>query len=342
MRLFFRKYQRVIWGVVILMAVLVAQAYTLYNLKMVEINRHKLNEKIGLFTKNHGLKYILRHDDFEQRKQFMIYAYGALNLFTILFLGLYILVVRAHLRLEREEHAKSEMISAITHNARHYLSVIHTRLDLLRLRPGLAHPDEKTRRDLQLISLNLQSINHLVGNLNQNEALANKHHQVHLKPVDLWPALQDAIDNQDDMVTEKNLHLALPAHDGSLWIQADRQLLDQALMNLLHNAVKFTASDSVVTIRCACRGDKAFLEIEDQGPGIPAAMKERIFVAYVRLQPHIRGTGLGLGNARQCMLLMGGEVKLLDSPAGRGAVFELSCPLAKFYKEDHHAPSSGG
>lgn len=323
-----RFHPRVMLGIIVLLLIVGAQLYAFYNLKAVENSRHKFNEKMALYTSSQGMKYIMRNDDFDQRKHFIIAALVLLNLFTAIYIVLFFWVIRANQQLRQEEIAKSDMISTITHNARHFLSVINSRLDLLKLR---RHPQEKEKmdRDINLMTINLQAINHLIENLNENEMLSNDRYEVHCRPVNLNHLLQDGVDSHAELAKDKGVHVNLRPLEEPVVVSADRPLLQQALLNVIHNAVKFTAFQTIVKINVRCDGERAFIDIHDQGSGIPAEKFEEIFQPYVRLNNSIRGTGLGLGNARRCMRLMGGDLVLTSSQPGQGSVFTLSCLLPK-------------
>lgn len=321
---FIRRHKRLVMGMIVFVMVIGAQAYTLVHLNAVEHSRLKFNEKMRLYTKKHGMRYILRNDDFERRKQFIFYTYIGVNIFSIIFIVLFIMIIKSYQRLENEKRTKSEMISMITHNARHFLSVIDARLDLLKLREELRTKSDKVERDFDLIMINLQSIDRLVDNLNENEVL--DHYEVHLQPLLLSKVLNDAVDNQRELAKEKNVDIQMAHQDGMILL-ADRQLLNQALLNIIHNAVKFTEIHTTIVVSAVEKDGQAIIDIKDSGPGIPVFHHQNIFNPYTRLNPVIRGTGLGLGNAKKCMQLMNGSLVLKASSPGKGSVFRLVCPL---------------
>ena len=101
------------------------------------------------------------------------------------------------------------------------------------------------------------------------------------------------------------------------------------LVNLLHNAVKFSPSGATVTVRAATSGDEVVIAVEDHGVGIPAGDVGRIFERFYKVdKARVRGkggTGLGLAIVRHIAESHGGRV-WVDSVEGEGATFSVALP----------------
>jgi signal transduction histidine kinase len=124
---------------------------------------------------------------------------------------------------------------------------------------------------------------------------------------------------------ERGATLTLHAAAGTL--DADRALLDRVLSNLLDNAVRHGATGGRVELTAALDGDGLLIALDDAGPGIPEAERERVFERFVRLDRSRRGSagGLGLALARSVARLLGGDLLLRRSRLG-GARFEWRLP----------------
>jgi signal transduction histidine kinase len=111
-------------------------------------------------------------------------------------------------------------------------------------------------------------------------------------------------------------------------IHGDEHQLQQVLRNLLDNAARHAIRAVAVSLECAA--DHAVVRVEDDGPGIPPADRERVFERFVRLDDsrsrRSGGAGLGLAIARELVGTHGGTLVVGESPSG-GAVFELTLPL---------------
>jgi signal transduction histidine kinase len=115
--------------------------------------------------------------------------------------------------------------------------------------------------------------------------------------------------------------------DPALAVDADPQLLASAVMNLLHNAFKYTRAAGAVTLRARAEGDRVLLDIQDECGGIPES-KGDLFQAFGERRGGDRsGLGLGLSIARQAVRAHGGDIRIRNTP-GDGCVFTIDLPLA--------------
>jgi signal transduction histidine kinase len=109
-----------------------------------------------------------------------------------------------------------------------------------------------------------------------------------------------------------------------LVVDADAELIRATVLNLLINAAQALDGDGRINLKVAQQGEAAVIEIQDNGPGIPPDMRERVFEPFVTTKA--RGGGLGLPIARRTAELHGGSLTLV-SPPGQGTVMRLALPL---------------
>jgi signal transduction histidine kinase len=108
-------------------------------------------------------------------------------------------------------------------------------------------------------------------------------------------------------------------------------LLHRALDNLLNNAIKYTANGGHIEVRAHKEGDSVFVEVEDNGRGIPADSHPRLFERFFRVatgEEDEPGTGLGLAIVKSVVDQHNGQV-WMRSKVGEGSTFGLSLPIAK-------------
>jgi signal transduction histidine kinase len=117
-----------------------------------------------------------------------------------------------------------------------------------------------------------------------------------------------------------------------LTVRGRRMELDMIFRNLIDNAVKYAGPRPRVEVRLRMEHDWAVVRISDNGPGIPPAMRRKIFKRFVRLGSELErqkpGTGLGLYIARTSVQRLHGAIHVHDSPSGPGVVFEVKLPGA--------------
>ncbi|HEX2060461.1 MAG TPA: HAMP domain-containing sensor histidine kinase [Thermoanaerobaculia bacterium] len=132
-------------------------------------------------------------------------------------------------------------------------------------------------------------------------------------------------------VDEAGLSLTTASCD-ELAVHADADRLQQVLLNLLTNAIKFTARGGTIAVTCARDGERVLIRVADSGVGIPRDQLERIFDPFVQLEhqpadPTQRGVGLGLAISRDLVRAMHGELHAESTP-DVGSVFTIALPAA--------------
>ena len=163
---------------------------------------------------------------------------------------------------------------------------------------------------------------------NQLLALSRADAAMHAQPmqqVDLKSLAEDILQLDLDAASAKHIDLGLDA--AAVHVSGHEWLLREALANLVDNAVKYTPARGTVTIRCGRRGSEAFLEVEDDGPGIPPAERSRVLERFYRVQgTQGEGNGLGLAIADEIAKLHHGRLQLASGSDGRGLKVTLTVP----------------
>jgi heavy metal sensor kinase len=146
--------------------------------------------------------------------------------------------------------------------------------------------------------------------------------------IDLAELARDVAAHLGVLAEEKRQSLAIDA-SGSVAAWVDRLLLRQALINLVDNAIKYTAARGTVRIAVRNARTSATIEVVDTGPGIPPDHRDRVFDRFYRIDKarsrDLGGAGLGLAIARWAVEVQGGRIDL-DSIEGRGSTFRITLP----------------
>lgn len=142
--------------------------------------------------------------------------------------------------------------------------------------------------------------------------------------IDLVPALNDLVELYEAVIEERGLHLALEI-PATLPAYGDRDMIQQAVANLLDNAVKFSPKGGVVVLRASTGGQWLRIVVSDHGPGIPAGDRVRAVERFYRGEAarNTPGSGLGLALAQAVAQLHGGTLQLEDNNPGLRAVLVL-------------------
>ena len=145
--------------------------------------------------------------------------------------------------------------------------------------------------------------------------------------VDLRQVVEECADEWVHRSMDKDVDLGFDLKAAG--VAGDAFLLREVLANLIGNAVEYTPSGGRVTVKTGQSPEGSFLEVEDDGPGIPAAERERVLERFYRM-PGTSGTGSGLGLAivREIALAHGAHVEMGEGHAGRGCSVRLIFPSA--------------
>ena len=158
-----------------------------------------------------------------------------------------------------------------------------------------------------------------------SRADARTMHAQPMQRVELKPLCEDILQRFLDEATAKHIDLGLDAQPALAY--GHDWLLREALANLVDNAVKYTPAHGTVTIRCGVRGGSAFVEVEDDGPGIAPAERQRVLERFYRVQgTEGEGNGLGLAIADEIARVHHGTLSLDAGSGGRGLKATLVLP----------------
>ena len=241
--------------------------------------------------------------------------------------------------------AKSEFLATMSHELRTPLNAIAGHVQLIEL--GIYGPvTEEQRAALERID---RSQRHLLGlindilNLARIEAGRVEYHITAVSVIDLLADIAAMIEPQ---IRARSLQyqVVIPARE--IAVRADREKLEQILLNLLSNAAKFTPAGGSIEVWCATHDDRpdlVFIRVTDTGIGIAEDKLGSIFEPFVQVSAgHTRaveGTGLGLAISRDLATGMGCELRV-QSSVGKGSSFTLSLPAAPTDPEDERARST--
>jgi len=256
------------------------------------------------------------------RNGFALFHIALLLAATVIVIALAVTASRRELLLAR---TRSDFIASVSHDLRMPLAQILIASETLAL--------QRERDDGERVSLAssiVRETRRLVS-LVDNVLLFSRSGALELKPilrtVDVGELFDEVIDAVRLAVADAGQTIeacSFPA----LAVMADRRLVRQALVNLVDNALKYGEPGQRIRLGAAQHGSRIRLWVDDQGPGIPKAERDRVFEPYTRLEHHQAsertGSGLGLAVVRQIAVASGGRVWLEDAiPKGTRVVIEL-------------------
>jgi signal transduction histidine kinase len=225
---------------------------------------------------------------------------------------------------------KEQFVSTVSHELRTPLTSIAGSLGLLNGGAAGALPDKASSLVL-IAAKNAERLKRLVNDLLDLDSMDAGRLAFHLSETDLRGVMRDVIEQNGPFAEEAGVSLHLAMADQALIARTDPDRLFQAVTNLVSNAAKFSPAGSTVTLSLDMAGDRACIRVTDQGPGIPADFRHRLFDRFARSddsrdKPNLPGTGLGLAISKSLIERLGGTIRLDDAVA-QGAAFEILLPL---------------
>jgi heavy metal sensor kinase len=150
------------------------------------------------------------------------------------------------------------------------------------------------------------------------------------QPVIVGEVVRDVVLSLSDVAIDKQQKLDVTGDTDALAV-GDRRLLRQALMNIVHNAIRYSPANTSILLRVQRRIDDVTVEVVDEGPGIPEAYRAKVFERFFRVDSSRAraegGHGLGLAIAKASVERQGGRIEL-DSDLTRGSTFRVTLPVA--------------
>ena len=231
-------------------------------------------------------------------------------------------------RLEAADRIRRDFVANASHELRTPLTAIRGFAETLR--EGALENPESAHRFLDIILKHTLRLQALVADLAALSRAESPDHRLELEELDVRAIAADVVGGLATKAAQRGVELVLEPSAPALALGSERGL-DQVLVNLVDNAIKYTAERTTVRIRISRDDDRVRLEVHNPGPGIPPEHQARIFERFYRMDEgrsrDAGGTGLGLAIVKHLMAKMGGEVGIESRP-NEGVTFWATLPLA--------------
>jgi signal transduction histidine kinase len=229
-------------------------------------------------------------------------------------------------RLAELDHMKSVFLANISHELRTPLALILGPTEKWLSSSGLT---EEQHRDLDVVMRNARSLLKTVNDLLDVSKLEAGKLLPEYACVDLSKIVRLTCSLFEGIARERAVDYAVQVPD-ILLAEVDPEMIQKVLLNLLSNAFKFGAVGGRIACVLEASGNNALLHIQDNGPGIPIEMRERIFERFIQVEGEVTrrhgGTGLGLAIVKEFVELHHGSIREI-TPVGGGALFVVTLPL---------------
>lgn len=227
-------------------------------------------------------------------------------------------------QLKRADAVRRDFVANASHELRTPLTAIRGFAETLQ--SGAMKDERMATRFLGNIADNAKRLESLVGDLIELSKAESPDSRVDLMATDVVQAIAKVLGGLETRAAAKGQQLELQNAGAVLRAWADARALDQVLLNLVDNAIKYTPEGGRVTASARREDDKVIVEVRDTGPGISRAHLDRIFERFYRIDKgrarEQGGTGLGLSIVKHLVTRMDGEVAV-ESEVGEGTTFRV-------------------
>jgi signal transduction histidine kinase len=224
-----------------------------------------------------------------------------------------------------------ELLALLAHDLRNPLSALHSNLGYLDT--VLSSRDDEAREAVEDGVVSCDGLSHVIDNVDLLGQVLRGGMRIQRSPSPAAPLIAGAVERCQPAARSHGLSLELDAKARQLHAAVDvgRDLATRALTNLIRNSIQHAPPSSTVTVAASADGDRVLVQVCDSGTSLTDELRESAFTAEGQVASKGRANsrysrGMGLYCARVAATLCGGEIRVLDPPAGGGNLFQLALP----------------
>jgi signal transduction histidine kinase len=233
---------------------------------------------------------------------------------------------------------KSDFVSNVSHELRTPLSLIQLYAETLEL--GRITTQEKKDEYYRIIRKESERLGRLINNILDFSRIEAGRKEYELRETDIAELVRNTLDAYRYQIEKQGFEFELSIDSNIPAVRLDREAIARALVNLVNNALKYSADEKFLLVKLYRTDGVVKLEVVDRGIGIAHRDQSKIFEKFYRtcdpLVHNTKGSGLGLSLVRHITHAHGGEVEVESAP-GKGSKFTLSLPLPA----DTQQPATG-
>ncbi len=239
-----------------------------------------------------------------------------------------LLLIQDLTRLRRLETVRRDFISNLSHELRTPLASLKALTETLR--DGALDDPPVAHRFVGRIEAEVDALTQMAQELLDLSRIESGQVQLDLQEVSPQKILERATERMRLQAERAEIDLTLDCPSDLPNVHADLARIEQVLVNLIHNAIKFTSTGGTVTLSAEAGSRQIRFAVQDSGKGIPARDLPRIFERFYKADPsrRSRGTGLGLSISKHLIEVHNGKI-WAESVEGRGSTFYFELPMAK-------------
>lgn len=229
------------------------------------------------------------------------------------------------------ENHRKEFVANVSHELRTPLTSISGYVDTLL--EGEVNSEEMQKKFLSTVKRNSDRLHRIIEDLLALSELdlENENNEIKLDKITISNLLEGAVSHIEEKATKKNTEITIEVPEDRP-LQVNIRLIEQAISNLIDNAVKYSGENAKVQVKSSIDHQNQWVTIKiiDNGPGIPKDHQERLFERFYSVNKarsrELGGSGLGLSIVKNIILAHRGNVSV-ESEVGKGSVFSITLPM---------------
>jgi two-component system, OmpR family, phosphate regulon sensor histidine kinase PhoR len=241
--------------------------------------------------------------------------------------------------LKKADRIRRDFVANASHELRTPLTAVRGYTETLR--DGALTDPDSAPRFIEMIHKHTLRLQRLVDDLLALSRAEAPEQRFDPRPIDVGRLVHEVVRSMEGHAHDRGLSLVAEVPDGMPQGLGSEAALDEILVNLVDNALKYTPAGGRVWVRAVPSPDRVTVEVSDTGPGIPGEDLDRIFERFYRVDKgrsrEVGGTGLGLSIVKHLAQRMGATVGV-ESPPGEGATFRVGLPRAHGVPRDLGEP----
>ena len=228
---------------------------------------------------------------------------------------------------------QSDLIGEFVHEIRTPLSALSAAVHLLK---NKRVDDDQKAKMIDILEGEIKALTEMSNSFLDLARLESGRKHYHVKDFDFRDLLHECYQIMENKALDQGITIELDIVDELPRVYGDRGKLKQALINLIHNGIKFNQEGGKVSIQTTSNQDEVIITIRDTGIGIPEKNLGDIYKKFFRVpehREHIPGTGLGLSVVKQIITGHGGEIEV-ESTLGQGTTFTITLPCDPAFSDN--------
>jgi signal transduction histidine kinase len=262
-------------------------------------------------------------------RRFVTQSFLILGALSLLMVGGLVLTYRSVSKEMALAHLKSDFVSNVSHELRTPLALIRLYAETLEL--GRITTQEKKDDYYRIIRKESERLTALINNILDFSRIEAGRKEYDFRETDIAELVRNTLDSYRYQIEQQGFDFEQSIDPGIPKVRIDREAIARALVNLVNNALKYSANEKFLGVRLYRVNDRLKLEVVDRGIGITRREQSKIFEKFYRtgdpLVHNTKGSGLGLSLVKHITRAHGGDVEVESTP-GKGSKFILSLPLA--------------